>query len=137
MSTSVWMRRLWARETQLTRPLWVWPGYERVSGVARVGPSTAASFITIPRRDSDPTMAFILDGLVDPASRTMYDCGAERVDSTEFWMAAGDGLPITPLLNSDFAVNKLPARRIRARDNIYCRWGVRIGPNASGEYADR
>ena len=74
---------------------------------------------------------------MDPASKASYDCGAERADSSELWMLSSDGTQIYPLANSDFPGFKLPTRRIRARKNIYSQLGVRIGPNASGEYANR
>ena len=80
------------RERAVNEPTLGWPSYERVFGVARVDPLTDASFNTSPLRDSDLTAVYRRDGIVDPAPRALYDCGAERVDSSEFRMLTGDGL---------------------------------------------
>ena len=50
---------------------------------------------------------------------------------------APNGARPPPLVNSDFLLYKVPGRRNRARRNVNNRRGVRLGPNANGEYANR
>ena len=112
------------RGNSIVAPSLGWSSFEREFNAARVEPSTAESFNNIRMRGVDPKMAYARGWDVDPVPRSIYDCGAEWADSSEFWMLAGDGIQITRPPDSLAKTN-------------YSQRGVRVGPNASGEYANK
>ena len=61
------------RERAVNEPTLGWPSYERVFGVARVGPLTDASFDTLPLSDLDPAAEFRREGIADTAPRALYN----------------------------------------------------------------
>ena len=78
------------REDAIDDPTLGWSSFERLYGLTRGTPLTAAS-----------TMAFRRKGRMDPISRPLYDCGTVKVDASGFWMLTSDGRRITQWLNSD------------------------------------
>ena len=78
------------RENAINEPTLGWSSFERLYGLTRGTPLTAAS-----------TMAFRRKGRMDPISRPLYDCGTVKVDASGFWMLTSDGRRITQWLNSD------------------------------------
>ena len=96
-----------------------WPNYERLFNFARVARLAGQTLNTTPSRDSDPGAACARQWEVDPVSKALYDCGAERADSSEFCMLSSGGAQIYPPASSGFLVYKMPARRIRAQKNIH------------------
>ena len=70
----------------------------------------------------------------DLLTSAMKHVGAERVSSDECWTLDEEGQPVTILNGRDFVVWPLPQRAVCDYRHEY-RMAVRLGPKASGKYA--
>ena len=93
-------------------------------------------FDTKPLRHLGPKTAYERNAAADPDSVALYEAGASHAGPMEFWMTNGGGQQEYRLTNPNFSVLKSPDCRSRVRKNVNCQWGVRLGANARGEFAN-
>ena len=117
----------------LSDPLAGWPTNERewVTTIGRQVYSDDVSPV-----DLSPIPQHHIRSENDILTSAMKYVGAERVSNDDFWTLDEEGQPVTILRGRDFVVWSLPQRAVCDCRHEY-RMAVRLGPKASGKFAQR
>ena len=119
------------REGAISSPTMGWSGYERMRNAARGAHLTHEALNTTHLRDLDPDTVYTRQWGADLASEALFEYGAGRVDSSEFWMLSGAGAQMRP--GVQIASKRLwPMGRAHRTE---CQWGTYQHLNWSGERA--
>ena len=115
----------------LSDPLAGWPTSEQ-EWVTTIGRQVYSDDVFSVDLSSLPRHHIRSEG--DILTSAMKYVGAERVPNEDFWALDEEGQPVSILHGRDFVVWSLPQRAVCDCRHEY-RMAVRLGPKASGKYA--